>query len=130
MPVLPHAGVYDEALAFIRENPSMLAPVREGSVLHVMAFPADMGRYLEAAGPAEKRYHACHCPFAKESILSGAPVSPALCSCSLGHVMNFAEAFLDRPLQGRAISSVLAGDLSCRYEIDIPEDIMEEYVKT
>lgn len=122
--------ITDEVLAFIRGNPSMLAPVRVGSVLHVMAFPADMGGYLGALDPAEKRYHACHCPFAKESIRSGAPVSPALCGCSLGHVMNFAEAFLDRPLQGRVVSSVLAGDLSCQYEIDIPRDIMDEYVKT
>lgn len=121
--------ITDQVLAFIREHPSMLAPVRAGNVLRVMAFPADISQYLAAASPQEKRYHACHCPFAKESILSGASVSPALCSCSLGHVMNFAEAFLNRPLQGRVVSSVLDGGLTCEYEIDIPEDILEEYVK-
>ncbi|WP_300683581.1 hypothetical protein [Acutalibacter sp. 1XD8-36] len=121
--------ITDGVLAFIREHPSMLAPVRKGNVLHVMAFPADMTKYLEASDPRKKRYYACHCPFAKESILSGAPVSHSLCSCSLGHVMNFIEAFLDRPLTGRVVSSVLAGGMTCEYEINIPEDIMKKYVK-
>lgn len=77
-----------------------------------------------------KRYHACHCPFAKESILSDATVSPLLCHCSQGHVMNSMEALFDRELEGRPIRSVLNGDLRCEYEIDIPEDIMEKYVRS
>lgn len=75
-----------------------------------------------------KRYHACHCPFAKESILSENVVSSALCNCSLGHVMNFAEAFMDRELRGKVVHSVLNGDLICEYEIEIPDDIMQKYV--
>ncbi len=74
------------------------------------------------------RYHACHCPFAKESILSGETVSAALCYCSLGHVMNFSEAFLDRELEGRVVHSVLMGDMTCEYEITIPDDIMKQYI--
>jgi len=122
--------ITDEVLEFVRVHPHILAPVREGNVLHCMAFPGNMKEYLAADGPKEKRYQACHCPFARESILSGAPVSHILCNCSLGHVMNFAEAFLDRRLHGRVVSSVLRGDMTCEYEIDIPDDIMEEYVKT
>lgn len=121
--------ITDEVLQFVKDNPSMLAPVRVGNKLHCMAFPYDMKEYLKASDNKMKRYHACHCPFAKESILSEAPVSATLCSCSLGHVMNFVEAFMDRKLGGRVVCSVLNGDLTCEYEITIPDDVMEEYIK-
>ena len=55
-------------------------------------------------------------------------VSPTLCYCSLGHVMNFSEAFLGRELEGRVVRSVLNGDLTCEYEATIPEDIMSKYL--
>lgn len=120
--------ITDEVLAFIKENPGMLAPVRKGNKLYCMAFPCNMEAYLNAADEKMKRYHACHCPFAKESVLSENVVSSALCNCSLGHVMNFAEAFLGRELTGKVVRSVLNGDLTCEYEIEIPDDIMQKYV--
>ncbi len=120
--------ISDEVLAFIKENLRMLAPVREGNKLYCMAFPCNMKEYLNATNEKMKRYHACHCPFAKESILSENVVSPALCNCSLGHVMNFTEAFMGRKLKGKVVRSVLNGDLTCEYEIEIPNDIMQKYV--
>ena len=120
--------ITEEVLAFIEQNPAMLAPVRQGNKLYCMAFPFNMKEYLEATDQTLKRYYACHCPFAKESILSDSPVSGALCNCSLGHMMNFTETFLGRPLNGKVLHSVLNGDLVCDYEIEIPEDIMKEYV--
>lgn len=120
--------ITDEVLEFIRQNPAMLAPVRKGNKLYCMAFPYNMKEYLKAKDDRLKRYHACHCPFAKESILSDSTVSSVLCNCSLGHVMNFTEAFLGRALSGRVIHSVLNGDVVCEYEIEIPEDIMDECI--
>lgn len=120
--------ISDEVLAFIKENPKMLAPVREENKLYCMAFPCNMKEYLNATNEKMKRYHACHCPFAKESILSENVVSPTLCNCSLGHVMNFAEAFMGRKLEGKVVRSVLNGDLTCEYEIEIPNDIMQKFV--
>lgn len=122
--------ITDEVLEFIRKNPAMLAPVRKGNKLICMAFPCDMQEYLKAKDSTMKRYNACHCPFAKESILAEETVSATLCYCSLGHIMNFAEAFLDRELGGKVVHSVLSGDLACEYEITIPDDIMEQYVKS
>lgn len=121
--------ITDEVLEFLRKNPMILAPVRKGRKLYMQAFPANMKEYLNASGERMKRYYACHCPFAKESILSEAPVPASLCSCSLGHVMNFAEAFLDRKLEGRVLTSALKGDMVCTYEVSLPDDIMEMYVK-
>lgn len=121
--------ITDEVLEFIRQNPSMLAPVRKGNKLYCMAFPCNMNEYLKTTDSRMKRYHACHCPVAKESILSDSVVSPVLCHCSLGHVMNFTEAFLGRELEGRVVHSVLNGDMTCEYEITIPEDIMDSFVR-
>lgn len=120
--------ITDEVLEYIKRNPAMLAPVRIGKKLRCMAFPCNMSEYLKAVDDTMRRYHACHCPFAKESILSGTPVSSTLCNCSLGHVMNFIEAFLECSLQGKVIRSVLNGDLTCEYEIVIPNDIIAKYV--
>ncbi|MCI8632300.1 MAG: hypothetical protein HFE64_02300 [Lachnospiraceae bacterium] len=120
--------ISDEVLTFIKENPEMLAPVRRGNKLYCKAFPYNMKEYLKATDEKMKRYHACHCPLAKESILSENVVSSTLCNCSLGHMMNFVEAFMDRELEGKVVCSVLNGDLTCEYEIEIPNDIMQKYV--
>lgn len=119
--------ITDEVLAFIKENPSMLALVRKGNKLHCVAFPFNMKAYLATDDEKMKRYYACHCPFAKESILPEHVVPSVLCNCSLGHVMNFTEAFLGRALEGKVVCSVLHGDLTCEYEITIPDDIMRKY---
>lgn len=120
--------ITDNVFNFIKEHTTMLAPKRIGNKLYCTAFPCDMQNYIEATDFKMKRYYACHCPFARESILTDKTVSDTLCNCSLGHVMNFIEAFLDRSLTGRVVSSVLGGSLLCEYEIDIPDDIMAEYV--
>lgn len=41
---------------------------------------------------------------------------------------EFAEAFMGRELKGKVVCSVLNGDLTCEYEIEIPDDIMQKYV--
>lgn len=121
--------ITDEVLEFIKENPAMLAGVREGNKMYLMAFPANMDAFLKETDKRMKRYHVCHCPFAKESILTDKPVSSTLCYCSFGHVKNFWEAVFDRELDGEVISSVLNGDMLCKYVVYLPDDIMNMYVK-
>ncbi len=120
--------ITDEVLEFIKQNPKMISPVRKGNKLYAMAFPYNMKEYIKADDEKMKRYHACHCPFARESILSENVVSSSLCNCSLGHMLNCYEGFMGRELKGRVVRSVLNGDLTCEYEIEIPDDIMHKYV--
>jgi len=117
-----------EVLDFLKSSPSTLIAVREGNKLHFTAFPAQMSKYLNAENQKMKRYYACHCPFAKESILAEKTVSPTLCYCSFGHVKNFWEAVFDRELDGEVLTSVLGGDIKCTYFVYIPDDIMATYV--
>jgi hypothetical protein len=118
----------DAALQFILGQPGMLAPVRRGSELHVTAFPSNMVEYLKETDERRKRYQACHCPFARESILrEGEEVSRTLCFCSLGHAKIMWEAIFDMELDGDVVQSVLGGDLLCRYVVYLPEQILEQY---
>lgn len=117
-----------EVLEFIKANPGMLSGIRKGNKLYFSAFPAQMLRYLQTDDPRMKAYYACHCPFAKESILTGNPVSSTLCYCSLGHIQNFWEAVFDEPLHGEVLTSALRGDALCTYVVEIPQDIMATYV--
>lgn len=118
-----------EVLDFIKQNPGMLSGVRDGNKMYFTAFPANMFEYLQASDSRMKRYHTCHCPFAKESILAGKTVSSTLCYCSLGHIKNFWEAVFDRELDGEVVTSALNGDELCTYVVFLPDDIMNSYVK-
>jgi hypothetical protein len=118
-----------EVLEFVKSSPSTLVGVREGNQLHFSAFPKEMQNYLNAVDDKMKRYYACHCPFARESILSEKVVSSTLCNCSLGHIKNFWEAVFDTELDGEVLTSALNGDIRCTYVVYIPDDIMNLYVK-
>jgi len=121
--------ITEEVLDFLKSSPSTLVGIRKGNELHCTAFPAQMHKYINATDIKMKRYYACHCPFAKESILSEKVVSSTLCYCSLGHIKNFWEAVFDRELDGEVLTSVLKGDIKCTYVVYIPDDIMASYVK-
>lgn len=118
-----------EVLDFIRQNPGMLSGVRDGNKMYFTVFPANMFEYLQASDSRMKRYHACHCPFAKESILADKTVSSTLCYCSFGHIKNFWEAVFDRELDGEVVTSALNGDTLCTYVVLLPDDIMNSNVK-
>jgi hypothetical protein len=106
----------------------MLAAVRKGADLHVTGFPYDIAAYLRATDEREKRYHACHCPFARESIRQPeGEVSKALCYCSLGHAKIMWEAIFEQDLDGDVATSALAGDPLCRYVIHLPGEIVERH---
>ncbi len=118
-----------EVVDYVRQNSAMISGFRDGNKLIVPAFPAEMKKYLEAETSTMRRYHTCHCPFAKESILADKTVSATLCYCSLGHTMNFWEAVFDTELEGEVVKSVLAGDEGCMFTVTIPEEVMERHVK-
>ena len=120
--------ITEEALDYLKSSPSTLVGVREGNKLHFTAFPAQMHKYIQTVDTKMKRYYACHCPFAKESILTEKVVSSTLCYCSLGHIKNFWEAVFDRELDGEVLTSALKGDIKCTYIVYIPDDIMSSYV--
>ncbi len=121
--------INNDVLDFILSQPGILTPVRKGTELHITAFPYNIAEYLKETDERKKRYRACHCPFAKESILQeNREVSKTLCYCCLGHAKIIWEAVFDMELDGEVTASALNGDLSCKYVIYLPEEIMDKYI--
>ena len=97
---------------------------RNGSKIILIKNPYIVSKYLTETNTKMKRYYACHCPWARQSILNDKTVSKSFCYCSFGHDKYELESALGRQLDGRVICSVLEKDsLQCVFEIDIPEDI-------
>lgn len=118
-----------EVLAFLSQHPELLYGIREGADIIATAIPFNTKAYLSEQDPVKKRYHACHCHFARETILTEA-TSPTLCYCSLGHTRVFWESALDTPLEGEVEESALGGGMLCRFRIHLPGHIIKRYVKT
>jgi len=119
--------VDDAFIEYTRENPHYR---REGNKLYVEKNPFQASKFLAATDPKMKRYYACHCPLARETILrADGPVSRSFCHCSLGYSKKPFEAAFGRELEGRTVSVVFDEDShKCVFEVDIPEDILAAYV--
>ncbi len=112
-----------EVIDFVRAGPEISQGVREGSILYVTKIPYMTKQYLAETDPDMKRYYACHCPWARESLRNGErPVSAKFCQCSAGFHKKSWEVIFGKPLQADVLESVLDGDLRCRFAIHLPEE--------
>lgn len=127
-----HGQPIDEAvLQFVKSQPFLLYGARDNNTIKATAIPCETQKYLRETDLNKKRYFACHCQFARKSILQKeGTVSSTLCNCSLGHTKIFWETVFDTPLQGEVISSVLGGELLCSFVIYLPDEVMKKYVHT
>jgi hypothetical protein len=116
--------ITDEVIAFVEANPEIGGGVREGNLVYLTKIPYDTRAFLAETDPEKKRYHYCHCPWAKESLHKGtATISSAFCQCSAGFVKRPFEVIFGRTLQADVLQSVLQGDPVCRFAVHLPEDI-------
>ena len=100
---------------------------REGDKIIDIKIPFLMSRYLIEPDERLKRHYACHCPWARKSILAEQSVSSSFCHCSLSYTKRVFEDAFRRPLDGRVVGTVLDGrSLQCVFEIDIPADMLVE----
>ena len=101
--------ISDEVLAFIKENPKMLAPVREGNKLYCMAFPCNMKEYLNATNEKMKRYHAKICNF--REVGQG-------CSKLSFKITTIIIKYLHKPISWIFMRALLAGLFRAREKKD------------
>jgi hypothetical protein len=119
--------ITQEVIDFVRENPEVAQGVRDGSLLYVTKIPFLAHEYLTASDPVEKRYYACHCPWAREPLKEGKSlVSPTFCLCSAGFVKKQWEVLFDQILEVDVLESALQGDLRCRFAIHLPAQALEK----
>jgi len=119
--------VTEEVIEFVRENPIISQGVREGNIIYEVKIPYMTKEYLAETDEQLKKYHYCHCPWARESIKKGdAHVSPTFCNCSAGFVKKPWEVMLGQPLEAEIVESVLTGGQWCKIAIHLPEHVVEK----
>ncbi len=111
--------ITDEVVDHVKAHPEMLSAVRKNDVLHIRKIPYDTKAYLKAEDDVTRRYHACHCPFAKASIRSDHPVQARWCDCSAGFAKVLFDVLFDADLPVSTVKSALAGDDHCAFELSL-----------
>jgi hypothetical protein len=115
--------VTQEVIDFVRSQPEMGGGRCEGTVIYDTKVPYMTKQYLEETDPLLKRYHACHCPWARDAIKNGGvKLAETFCYCSAGFHKKPWEAIFGQPLRAEVLESALRGDLRCRFAIHLPPE--------
>jgi hypothetical protein len=116
--------ISDEVVEFVKSRPDVLSGERRGNTIYHTKIPFMVQEYLEETDERMKRYYACHCAWARESILDDdVDVSANFCHCSGGFTKMPWEAALDQSLEYEMVKSVLKGDNECSFVIHLPEGV-------
>ena len=117
--------ITDAVVEFVKSRPDVLSGERRGNTIYHTKIPFMVQEYLEATDKRMKRYYACHCAWARESILDDdVDVSSNFCHCSGGFTKMPWEAALNQPLDYEMVKSVLMGDDECSFVIHLPENVI------
>lgn len=112
--------ITQDVIDYVSSNQEILSGKLENGKLYITKIPYDTVSYLKSKTDIEKRYHGCHCTFAKESISANtSQVSGRWCYCSAGFAKFPFEIILGQKLPIKVINNCLDGDLICRFEIDL-----------
>lgn len=113
-------NITQEVVDFVKSNQEVLSAVRSGDTLYITKIPYDVEAFLKADTPIEKAYHACHCPFAKESIGKNKnQISDTWCYCSAGFAKFPFDVLFNRELKATVLENAIRGDLLCRFSISL-----------
>jgi hypothetical protein len=116
--------ITDEVVEYVKERPEIESGVREGNIIYVSKIPYNAKDFLSETDPTQKRYYTCHCPWAREAIVSGiAPLNAVFCNCSGGFSKKALEVIFKQTLQVEVLESALKGDYRCRFAIHLPENL-------
>jgi hypothetical protein len=116
--------ISDEVVEFVKSRPDVLSGERRGNTIYHTKIPFMVQEYLGEKDKRMKRYYACHCAWARESILDDdVDVSADFCHCSGGFTKMPWEAALEQPLEYDMVKSVLKGDDECSFVIHLPDGV-------
>lgn len=116
--------ITDAVVHYVKSRPDVLSGERRGNTIYHTKIPYMVQEFLNEKDEKKKRYYACHCAWARESILDdNVDVSVNFCHCSGGFTKMPWEAALDRPLEYEMVKSALKGDIECSFVIQLPEDV-------
>ena len=123
--------VDDEVLDYVKKIPTMGAGVRDDNKIIVTKIPYQIKRFLEADSESMKRYYWCYCPWVRGAIKNGTEkeISKNFCYCSGGFFKLYWDKIFDQPINVEPLETALWGDMACKFAIDIPNDIIKDYVR-
>lgn len=123
--------VDEEVVAYVKNIPTMGMGVRKGNKIIVTKIPYQIKRFLNTDDIHMKRYYVCYCPWVRGAIKEGTEkeVSPNFCYCSGGFFKLYWDKVFGQSVKVEPIETALWGDLACKFEIEIPEEIMKEYIR-
>jgi hypothetical protein len=110
-----------EVVEYVKVHQEIQTGVVAGNRIINQKIPYNPSAWLQETNATMKRYYACHCPFVRESILSGEAVSSLWCYCSGGFTKLFFDYLFDCDLEVELLESVLAGSEVCKFAIKIPD---------
>lgn len=105
----------------MKEHQDIQTGIRQDNKIIVSKIPYNPDAWLKETDPVRKRFYACHCPFARYSILTEKPVDSLWCYCSGGFTKLFFDYLYDQDLEVELLESVLSGAECCRFSIRLPE---------
>lgn len=120
--------ITEEVVEFVKNKPEILGAIIEDGYLYATKIPYNPAKYISAKTDFEKRKYACHCPVAASSLKENQNgVSPLWCYCSAGFEKLLFDTVFGCDVKVEVVESVLAGDLRCRFKIEIPEIIKTRF---
>lgn len=108
-------------MEFVRGNPEVAGGVRKGDHIYQTKIPYMMKECLRERDQTKRRYYYCHCPLAREAIMTGEEMPQDFCYCSAGYEKRPYEVAFGLPVKTVVLKSVLWGDDVCRFRMEIPE---------
>lgn len=112
--------INNDVVNYVLCNQEVQGGIFKDGFVYETKIPYNIIKWLEAKTPLEKRYYACHCPFARENILSDKHKIDALwCHCSGGFAKRKYEVIFGQSLQAIPLENALKGDAFCRFAIDL-----------
>ena len=123
--------VDDDVVEYVKTVPSMGPGVREGNKIIISKIPYQIKHFLTADRPAVKRYYLCYCPWVRGAIRDGTEedISPNFCYCSGGYYKIYWDEIFGQPVSIEPLETALWGDMICTFAMEIPDEIMKEYVR-
>ncbi|MFX0013421.1 MAG: hypothetical protein ACFFB2_01850 [Promethearchaeota archaeon] len=123
--------VDDEVVNYVKTIPTMGAGVRNDNKIIVTKVPYQIKRFLNSHSNNMKRYYWCYCPWVRGAIKDGTEkeISRNFCYCSGGYFKLYWDEMFDQSINVEPLQTALWGDMVCKFAIEIPNEIIKEYVQ-
>ena len=113
--------VTDDLIDFVEQHREIGGGVRQGDTIIEIKIPHRGAQYLGTNDERMKRYHACHCPLAKESIpRDDLTIPPSICEICPSFNRKPWEVAYGRKLSSEILESALRGGRWCTFAIRLP----------